>query len=93
MVQYPRIYNPEKQRRRYDPNGAYVKQWIPDLAQVPLASWDAMRVAESQLALPLFGHERYPHPVVDHNAAARSFLARYQEYLTDSSTADRRARR
>ena len=39
MAQYPRIYNPERQRRRYDPAGEYVRRWIPELRQVPLEAW------------------------------------------------------
>ena len=81
MAQYPRIYNPEKQRRRYDPTGAYIKRWVRELAQVPLASWDVARVDRAQLALPLFEEDRYPHPAVDHDAAARAFLARYRAHL------------
>ena len=32
MAQYPRIYNPERARRRSDPEGRYVREWIPELA-------------------------------------------------------------
>ena len=38
MAQYPRIYNPEKQRRRFDPSGSYVRRWVHELAHVPVAS-------------------------------------------------------
>ena len=33
---------------------------------------------QPQLALPLFGARRYPAPILDHEAAARAFLARYR---------------
>ncbi len=81
MVQYPRIYNPQRQRRRFDPGGAYVKRWVPELAHVPVGSWQSIRGAETQLALPLFARDGYPQPVVDHEEAAREFLKRYRAFL------------
>jgi deoxyribodipyrimidine photo-lyase len=82
MAQFPRIYNPERQRRRYDPTGAYVKRWVKELAHVPAG---ALRAAtgssDEQLALPLFSSDAYPRPVVDHETEARAFLARYRDYV------------
>lgn len=83
MAQYPRIYNPERQRRRYDPNGAYARRWIAELAQVPVAVWHGTHVESSQLALNLYDSNPYPKPVVDHERAAREFLARYRAFLTN----------
>ena len=81
MAQYPRIYNPEKQRRRFDPSGAYVRRWVPALAQLPMSAWSGGR-DEDQLALPLFDDgEAYPRPVVDHERQARKFLEKYREYM------------
>ncbi|HEX8805368.1 MAG TPA: deoxyribodipyrimidine photo-lyase [Candidatus Aquilonibacter sp.] len=81
MAQYPRIYNPEKQRRRFDPSGAYVRHWIPQLAQLPLSAWSGGR-DEDQLTLPLFGGgDGYPRPVVNHEREARKFLQKYGAYL------------
>jgi len=80
MAQYPRIYNPEKQRRRFDPNGAYVRRWIPQLAQLPMSAWSGGR-DEAQLTLPLFAGDAYPRPVVDHEREARKFLEKYKAYL------------
>ncbi len=82
MAQFPRIYNPERQRRRCDPAGAYVRSWVPELAQVPLDAWFG-RVAETpQLGLDLFGDDAYPQPVVDHETAANAFLARYRAFAS-----------
>ena len=38
-----------------------------------------------QLALPLFGDSAYPPPVLDHEKAARDFLARYADFVRDSA--------
>ena len=80
MAQYPRIYNPQKQRKRFDPNGEYVRRYVPELAHVPTSAWQAPRHGGAQLALPLFLDERYPAPIVDHDIAARTFLQRYRTY-------------
>jgi deoxyribodipyrimidine photo-lyase len=80
MAQYPRVYNPEKQRRRFDPSGTYVRRWIPQLAQVPMSAWSGGR-DEDQLTLPLFAGDGYPRPVVDHEREARKFLEKYKAYL------------
>ena len=43
MAQYPRIYNPERQRRSSDPLGRYVRAWVPELGSVPIAVWFGAR--------------------------------------------------
>ena len=82
LAAYPRIYNPRKQARRFDPNGIYAKTWIPELAHLPAAAIGAPRQSTSQIELPLFSNNAYPEPVVDHEVAARSFLTRYQTFVT-----------
>lgn len=79
LAAYPRIYNPLKQQRRFDPTGAYVRRWIPELAGAPdVVILDPLLAGyERQLTLPLFGERGYPAPVLDHEEAARAFLARY----------------
>ncbi len=78
LAAYPRIYNPLKQARRFDPSAAYVRRWIAELAGVPDAAiLDPFTDRRMQLALPLFGPQSYPAPVVDHESVARTFLERY----------------
>ncbi len=81
LAQYPRIYHPLKQARTYDPRGAFVRRWVPELAGLPDPDVLDPRSAHerAQLALPLFGGSGYPAPILDHEAAARAFLARYAE--------------
>jgi deoxyribodipyrimidine photo-lyase len=79
LAAYPRIYNPLKQARRFDPAATYVRRWIPELASLSDAAIldpEAGRRAP-QLELPLFGRQSYPAPVIDHETAARAFLERY----------------
>jgi deoxyribodipyrimidine photo-lyase len=82
MAQYPRIYNPERQRRRYDPAGAYVRRWIPELRHIPPEAWHGRASDSAQLALGLFDGETYPRPVVEHASAALAFLARYRAFVS-----------
>jgi len=89
LVQFPRIYNPEKQRRRYDPAGAYVKRWVKELAHVPAGALRALsESADEQIMLPLFSDDAYPQPVVEHERAAREFLSRYRAYVEARSSSD-----
>ncbi|MEM9669159.1 MAG: deoxyribodipyrimidine photo-lyase [Pseudomonadota bacterium] len=63
-----RIYNPVKQGYDQDPDGTFVRRWVPELAAVPHEfvhepwKWEA---TSSILA------KTYPAPIVDHLAAAR----------------------
>lgn len=78
LAAYPRIYNPVKQAQRFDPAAAYVRRWIPELSALPDASIFERGAERPQLALPLFGERHYPAPILDHEEAARAFLARYR---------------
>jgi deoxyribodipyrimidine photo-lyase len=89
LAAYPRIYNPAKQARRFDPNGLYARAWIDELSHLPAGAFSVSR-SSAQIELPLFGGQPYPQPVIDHDRAARDFLARYQEFMQAS---DRQANR
>jgi deoxyribodipyrimidine photo-lyase len=84
LAQFPRIYNPRKQARAFDPRGTYVRRWIPELATVPDADLADPSSAgrRVQIALPLFDGTAYPAPVVDHEETAREFLRRYVEFVS-----------
>lgn len=82
MAQYPRIYNPERQRRRYDPAGEYVRRWIAELRHVPIEEWYGRRAASAQLPLSLWEGQSYVQPSLDHAATARAFLRRYREFVS-----------
>lgn len=78
LAAYPRIYNPVKQAHRFDPAAGYVRRWIPELAGLPDATIFERAELQPQLSLPLFGPRQYPRPILDHEKAARDFLARYR---------------
>lgn len=74
-----RIFNPVTQSRRFDPNGEYIRRWVPELARVPgrqvHAPWE-MPAGEQEAAGCRIGRD-YPAPIVVHDEARRRTLARY----------------
>jgi deoxyribodipyrimidine photo-lyase len=76
---YFRIFNPTAQSRRFDPQGAYIRQWVPELRAVP-DRWIHEPSAGGPLELAAYGvtlGAEYPAPVVDHAEARARCLAAY----------------
>jgi deoxyribodipyrimidine photo-lyase len=73
-----RAYNPVKQARDHDPDGTFVRRWIPALARVPQAfvfePWSMPEGVQREAGC-VIGRD-YPAPLVDPVAAARAALAR-----------------
>lgn len=68
-----RIYNPVKQSRDQDPDGHYIRQWLPELADVP-AEWihEPWRMPGGlRRRYGVDAGTDYPPPIVDHEQAAR----------------------
>ncbi len=61
-----RVYNPTAQLKKLDPDGVYVRRYVPELEGVP-----ARDIAEPGLLAP-----SYPRPIVDHQAAVEAFRRR-----------------
>jgi deoxyribodipyrimidine photo-lyase len=77
---FRRILNPLLQQRRHDPDGAYVRRWLPELRGVPdehlVEPW-RMSPAQQAAAGCVIGRD-YPEPVVDHAEERVRALARYR---------------
>ncbi len=73
-----RIYNPVKQAKDQDPQGIFVRRWIPALANVPddyiFEPWKMPAVLQARAACEI--GQDYPLPIVKHEAAARAAKAR-----------------
>jgi deoxyribodipyrimidine photo-lyase len=73
------IYNPARQQQRFDPDGTYVRRYVPELRLVPDAyltePW-TMPAAVQREANCRIGQD-YPHPIVEHAGARRRALERY----------------
>ena len=77
---FRRIFNPALQQQRYDPDGAYVRRYVPELAGVPdeyLREPWTMPEEVQRAAGCLIGSD-YPRPIVDHAQARREALERYR---------------
>ena len=78
---YFRVFNPTLQGRKFDPDGAYVRRWVPELAAVPdkfiHAPWEMP--AEVQQMVGCRVGEDYPLPIVDHQQARDWVLAAYRQ--------------
>ncbi len=75
---YFRIFNPVLQGEKFDPQGDYVKRWVPELTSVPKQwihkPWEA---AAHVLSIKL-GVD-YPLPIVNHAMARQTALLHYQK--------------
>lgn len=79
---YFRIFNPVTQARKFDPEGRFVRQWLPQLAALP-----DLHLQQPWQAPPLLLHEAgvtlgrsYPPPIIDHGLARRRALDLYQRH-------------
>ncbi len=78
---YFRIFNPALQGARFDPDGDYVRRWVPELAGLPAAlvhaPWGARPVDLAAAGVRL--GRNYPAPLVDHAAARRRALLAFEQ--------------
>jgi deoxyribodipyrimidine photo-lyase len=76
---YFRIFNPIIQSERFDPDGKFIRRYVPELANVANkyihAPWQMGRVEQEGIGV-VIGRD-YPAPIVDHAAAREKTLARY----------------
>ncbi len=74
---YFRIFNPTAQATRFDPQGTYVRVWVPELARLPSEwihqPWEAPPRILSECGVRLGTH--YPEPMVNHQKARVEALA------------------
>ena len=66
-----RVFNPVLQGEKFDPDGAYVSRFVPELAKLPPKfihhPWDAPADVLAKAGVRL--GKTYPHPIVDHATA------------------------
>jgi deoxyribodipyrimidine photo-lyase len=77
---FQRMFNPMTQQERFDPEGVYVRRWIPELAEVPdrhlVRPWKMSGQEQEEFRCRI-GTD-YPAPVVDHAEERRFAVERYR---------------
>ncbi len=68
---YFRIFNPITQSKKFDPDGRYLRKWLPEIAHLPDRSIHAPWTEKTGAPAA------YPLPIVDHDAERVESLARY----------------
>ena len=76
---YFRVFNPVSQGEKFDPEGAYVRRYVPELATLDAKfihrPWEAPQEVLRAAGVAL--GETYPHPIVDHAFARKRALEAY----------------
>ncbi len=78
---YFHIFNPVLQSRKFDPEGRFIRQWLPELARVPAAyvhaPWTMPPDLQARLGVQV--GQDYPLPIVDHALARARALSAYRQ--------------
>jgi deoxyribodipyrimidine photo-lyase len=78
---YFRIFNPVLQSEKFDPDGIYVRHWVPELKELPKSvihqPWEAAPLELAGAGVTL--GKTYPHPIVDHKLGRERALKAYQQ--------------
>ncbi|MDY6777055.1 MAG: deoxyribodipyrimidine photo-lyase [Candidatus Nanohaloarchaea archaeon] len=85
---YFRVFNPWKQGEQHDPDGTFIRDWVPALADVPdkhIHRPYRMPDEVQQEADCRIG-EDYPEPIVDHSQAREEAIAMFKEARDDDDT-------
>ena len=79
---YFRVFNPIIQGEKFDPDGKYVRKWIPELQNVPNKwihrPWEAPENILSQANVNI-GID-YPEPIIDHTEGRNRALEAYENF-------------
>lgn len=83
---YFRIFNPTTQGERFDPQGQFIRQFLPELADVPDKAIHQPHLWAKKQGSTL----DYPLPIVDHKAARLRTLAAFEAAKNTSTTNNER---
>ncbi len=81
---YFRVFNPVTQSEKFDPDGTYIRRWIPELDSLAgmyiHAPWTAPAAALKRAGIRL--GKTYPYPIVDLQTSRLRALAAYKNLMT-----------
>ena len=87
---YFRIFNPSLQGAKFDPEGEYVRRWVPEIGKLPNSilhsPWSARPIELADAGIRL-GHD-YPAPIVDHDSARKRALEMFARLGTANGIPD-----
>jgi len=76
-----RIFNPSLQSKKFDPDGAYIRRFVPELARVPAGKihepWTMTDSEQREAGCRIGTGYDYPAPIVDHAREREVALARF----------------
>jgi deoxyribodipyrimidine photo-lyase len=74
------VFNPILQGEKFDPDGSYVRNWIPEIARLTTEyihkPWTASPIELASAGIAL--GKNYPAPIVDHQEARERALSAFQ---------------
>lgn len=80
---YFRIFNPVLQSQKFDPNGTYIRRWVPELASLKKelihAPWEASN------ATTIYTQTNYPRPIINHSESRATALQYYSQLKKKNS--------
>lgn len=89
--QYFRCYSPVAFGKKTDPNGDYIRKWLPKLGKFPkqyiYEPWTAPKQLQQTLGC-VIGVD-YPHPIVDHTSASKLNMQKMQIAYANQATGGR----
>ena len=89
---YFRIFNPLSQSQKHDPDGVYIRRWVPELQDVPQKfihePWRMPEEVQRDCGC-IIGKD-YPAPIVDHSRARKRTLAAYRAAKEKAQTRETR---
>lgn len=69
-----RIFNPASQAKKFDPDGEYIREWLPELRSVETEDLISGKISKEER-----DRADYPKPIVDHSIQQRKFKEQYQQ--------------